>query len=193
MCICSESQDTDVSLDISATDLYEANLVRFVNEISNLKEQCCKELTTKCYQLKIYQTTSDEVVREFFESKTQKVMDKIKLIEDQWRTLDVWEIVQSVNPRPILEFSTKALFQQGVQLLKDRPDKMIFRKSFVLCCIEHAIINTVGKLVMQVAEQDRSNLLDCMQNAMINVRANGCIQDYDKLRSLLIPEKNTTV
>ena len=210
LCIRSECQDTDVSLEISATDLHEANMARFENQIRNLKEQCCKELTTKCHQLKIHQTKEDdfdEVVREFYESRTQAVLSKIKMIEDQWKTLDVWEVVQSVNPRPMLEFSTKELFQQDVELSKDPPDNMTFRKAFVFCCIfedlmrnlgwkvgdafgiEHDICNVVGNLMMQVTEKDRSSLLDCMQSAMLNIQADQSQQDSDKLRSLLITKK----
>ena len=51
------------------------------------------------------------------------------------------------------------------------------------------ICNIVGKLMTQVAEQNRASLLDCMQNAMINIKARGGIRDGDKLRSLLITKK----
>ena len=210
LCICSECRDTDVSLGISATDLHEANMARFANEIRNLKEKCCKELTTKCHQLKIHQTKSDdfdEVVREFYESRTQTVLNKIKLIEYQWKTLDVWGVVQSVNSRPILEFSTKESFQQDVEFSKDSPDNMAFRKAFVFCCIfedlmrnlgwkvgdalgiEHDICDVVGNLMMQVTEQDRSSLLDCMQSAMMNIQADQSKRYSEKLRSLLIKKK----
>ena len=189
----------------------EVNMASFANQIRNLKEQCCKELTTKCHQLKIHQTKEDdfdEVVRGFYESRTQTVLNKIKLIEDQWRTLNLWEVVESVNPRPILEFSTKELFQQDIQLSKDPQDSMTFRKAFIFCCIfedlmrnfgwkvedalgiEHDICDVVGNLMMQVTEQDRSSLLDCMQSAMMNIQAHQSKRDDDKLRSLLLTKKN---
>ena len=55
--------------------------------------------------------------------------------------------------------------------------------------IEHDICDTVGKLMIRVAKQDRSSLLDCMQSAMINIQAHGSKQDGDKLRSLLSTKK----
>ena len=191
-------------------DQCEANMADLETTINKLKQQFHNELTTKCHQLKIHQRKGadfDEVVREFYESRTQTVLNKIKMIEDQWKTLDVWEVVQSVNPRPILEFSTKELFQQDVELSKDTPDNMAFRKAFVFCCIfedlmrnlgwkvgdalgiEHDICDVVGNLMMQVTEQDRSSLLDCMQSAMMNIHAHGSERDGDKLRSLLITKK----
>ena len=118
----------------------------------------------------------------------------------------MWEILQSVNPRPILEFDQQKILQRDRKLSKNYPD-MEFRRSIVLCCvfddlmrnfgwkvgdtcvIEHDICNTVGKLMMQVAEQDRSSLLDCMQSAMMNIQAHGSKRDSDNLRSLLITKK----
>ena len=122
-------------------------MARFENEIRNLKEQCFNELTTKCHQLKIHQTKDDdfdEVVREFYESRTHTVLNQIKLIDNQWNTLDMWKVVQSVNPRPILEFHIKELFQQDVELSKDSPDKLAFRKSFVFCCIFEDLMRNLG-------------------------------------------------
>ena len=55
----------------------------------------------------------EEVIRNFHENKiVQPVLDKIKLIEGQWRTLDLWEILQSVNPSPLMKFGEDELFKQ---------------------------------------------------------------------------------
>ena len=51
------------------------------------------------------------------------------------------------------------------------------------------ICNVAGKLMIQVNEQDRSSLLDCMHRAMMNIQANHSQRDSDKLRSLLITKK----
>ena len=114
-----------------------------------------------------------------------------------------------MNPRPVLEFVQKPLHQRDKHLSEsttDRPNAA-FRRSIVICCIfedlmrnlgwtveesldiEIDICNTVGKLMMQVADEDRSSLLDCMQTAMMNIQAHGSKRDGDKLRSLLIKKK----
>ena len=193
-----------------SNDQCEANMANIELAILKLKQKCRNELTTKCYQLKIHRTTDDhseEVVRKFYETTTQSVLNKIKLIDDQWRTLDLWEILQSVNPRTILEFDQQKILQRYEILSRNASDDMEFRRSIVLCSvfedlmrnlgwkigdacvIEHDVCNTVGNLMMQVAGQDRSSLLDCMQSAMMNIHAQVCKRDSDKLRSLLITEK----
>ena len=190
--------------------MYISNLAKLQNEIRNVKEQYNNKLTTRCYQLKIHRRTNDDVaeVRKHFQNRIiqQPVLEKIKLIEDQWRTLQLWETLQSVNPRPPLKFDRDELFLQDSALLENKED-MIFRKSIVLCGIfedlmrtlswsvgdtldiEEDICDVVGQLLMKVKTQDRSSLLDCMQSAMMNIQVKGSEQDGDKLRSLLITKK----
>ena len=153
-------------------DQCQANMAGFETEIRKLKKQCRSELTTKCYQLRIHPTMDGDtevVVQKFYESRTQPVLNKIKLIEMQWRTLDLWEILQSVNPRTILEFDQQKTLQRNEISSKNSSDDMNFRRSIVLCCvfedmmrnvgwkvgdtcaIENDIFDIVGKLMMQVA------------------------------------------
>ena len=187
-------------------------MAKFQNAIHKLKQQCCNKLTTKSYQLKIHRTKDDdpeEVVRQFYKTETQSVLDRLKPIEDQWKSLDLWELVQYVNPRPVLEFVQKPLHHKDKQLTQrttDRPNAA-FRRSIVICCIfedlmrnlgwtvgdsldiEIDICNIVGNMMMQLAEQDRSSLLDCMQSAIINISAQRSKRDSEELRSLLIKKK----
>ena len=182
----------------------------FVNKIKSLKQHRCNELTTKSYQLKLHRPNDEdfeEVVQKFYEKEAQPILDKFKLIKDQWRTLDFWELVQSVNPRPTLTFVENQLSQTDKQISENPQNRKTIEKSIVLCCIfedlmrhlgwkigdtldiEHDICNTIGKLMMQVEERDRSSLLDCIERAMMNIQAHKSKRDGDKLRSLLIKKK----
>ena len=86
-------------------------------------------------------------------------------------------------------------------------EDITLRRSIVLCCIfedltrklgwkvgdtldiEEDICYVIGKLILNVEEQDRSSMLDCMQSAVMNIRANGSEPDGDILRSLLITKE----
>ena len=178
--------------------------------IRNRIEQYQNKLTTKCYQLKIPRTTDEdyeEVIRKFHESEIeQPVLDEIELIEGQLRTLDLWEILQSVNPSHSMKYGRDDLSKPDSTLLDNKKD-MLFKRSIVLCGmfenlmrtlgwrvgdtldIEEDICDVVGQLLMRVEEQDRSSLLDCMQSAMMNIQVEDSTQDDDKLRTLLITKK----
>ena len=169
--------------------------------------------TTECCQLKLHRTkrtkTDDdfgEFIRHFHENEmVQPVLDRINLIENQWRTLDLWEIVQSVNPHPMMKFSRNELFKQDFTLLDN--EDLTFRRSNVLCsmfedlmstlewkvgdthAIEEDICDVVGQLLMKVEKKDRSSLLDFMQGAIMTIQANGSEQVGGKLRKLLITKK----
>ena len=192
--------------------LCEADMEKFEDAIHNLKQKCCNKLTTisNCYQLKIHKTKDDdfeEIAKKYPKSGTQSVLDKLTLIKDQWRTLDFWELVQSVNPRPILEFVQKPLDPRDKIPSVKQTDKTAFERSIVLCCIfedmardlgwkvgdtldiENDVFDTVGKLMMQMPEKERTGALDCMQSAMLNIQAHRNIRDDDKIRSLLITKK----
>ena len=204
-------KETPVDADLrNVLEITETYLLELQKEILNVKEQYHKKLTTKCYQLKLHHTMDDDlekVIRNSHESEIiQPVVDRMKLIEDQWMTLDLWEILQSVNPRRILEFGRDELFRKDSTSLETNED-MIFRRSIVLCHafenlmrtlgwrvgdthdIEEDICDVVGQLLMKVDKQDRSSLLDCMQSAMMNIQMNDSKQDGDKLRTLLITKK----
>ena len=99
--IAKHRRETSVNAD--AFEQTGTNFAKLRNEIDNLKNKYCSKLTTRCYQLKLHHTMDvvdyEEVIRNFNESKiVQPALNNIKLIEDQWRTLDLWEILQSVNP-----------------------------------------------------------------------------------------------
>ena len=194
----------------NALETTETNLLKLRREILNIKELYHNKLTTKCYQLKLHRTMDhdfEKVIRNSHENEIeQPVVDRIKLIEDQWRTLDLWEILQSVNPRRIMEFGRDELFRKDSTSLGNNED-MIFMWSIVLCHafedlmrtlgwrvgdthgIEDDICDVVGQLLMRVNKQDKSSLLDCMQIAIMNFRVEDGTQDDDKMRTLLISKK----
>ena len=194
----------------NALETTETNSLKIQREILNAEELYHNELTTKCYQLKLHRTMDGDfgkVIRNFHESEiVQPVVDRIKLIEDQWRTLDLWEILQSVNPRRIMEFGRDELFRKDSTSLGNNED-MIFRRSIVLCSmfedlmrtlglkvgdthdIEHDICDVVGQLLMKVEKQDMSGLLNCMQSAIVNMKVEDSKPNGDKLRTLLITKK----
>ena len=191
-CKPSVDKDNDDDAETRSSLMCDSKMAELENAVRNLKQKCCKKLTTKSYQLKIQRTKDDdleEYVREFYETETQSVLDKLKLIRDQWRKLDFWKLLQSVNPRPIVKMVQEPLGQTYKNISENPQDQTAFERSIVLCCIfedlmrnlgwkvgdtldiETDICNTIGKLMMQVAEQDRSSLLDCMQSAMLNIQA----------------------
>ena len=167
-----------------------------------MKEQYHNELNTKCYQLKIHGKTEEDSA-EFVQTA---ILDRIKLIEGQWKTLDLSEIVQFVNPYPLMKFGMDELFKQDSTLQDDKKDKA-FRWSIILCSmfenlmetlgwkvgdtldIEEDICDVVGHLTMKVGNLDRSSLLDCVQRAIVNIQVEDRKQDNDKLRTLLIKKK----
>ena len=181
-----------------------------LRDIHNRIEQYQNKLTTKCYQLKIPRTTDEdykEVIRKFHDSVIeQPVLDEIKLIEGQLRTLDLWEILQSVNPSPTMKFCRDDLSKPDSTLVDNNED-MLFRRSIVLCGIfedlmrslgwragdtpdiEEDICDAVGQLLLRVEKQDRPSLLNCMQSAMMNIQVKDSAQDGDKLKTLLITKK----
>ena len=167
-----------------------ANMAKFLNAIRNVKQNH-NTLATKCYQLKIHRSADDdveEVIRKFYELETQPTLDRIKLLKDQWRTLDLWDTVQLVNPK--MEFDREEFFEQDETLLKYEADE-ILRRAIVLCCrfenvmkelgwkvgdtldIEKDICNVVGKLMMKVAEHGRTSILNCMHHAITNIQTQG--------------------
>ena len=199
----------ETSVNADALKQTGTHLAKLRNEVDSLKNKYFSKLTTKCYQLKLHRTYVDceEVIKNFNESRiVQPVLDKIKLIEGRCRTLDLWEILQSVNPRPLMKFGSNELFKQDSTLLENKED-MIFRKSIVLCSIfenlmrtlgwkvgdtldiEDDICDVVGQMLMRVEKQDRSSLLECMQRAIMNIQVEGSKQDGDKLRILLIKKE----
>ena len=118
--------------------------------------------------------------------------------------MDLWRIVKLVNPSPVMEFAQEDPLR--INETEHKTDEVL-RRSITLCCIfedlsknfgwkvgdtldiEEDICDVVGKLILEVDEQDRSNMLDCMQSAMMNIRSDGSKQDGDKLISLLITTK----
>ena len=183
------------------------NLAKLRNEILDVAEQHHNKLTTKCFQLKLHHTMDDDFekcIRNSHESEiVQPVLQRIKLIDDQWRTLDLWKILQFVNPRPIMEFGRNK-FKQDLTLLDNKDDDMTFRWSFALCGIFESLVRTlgcqvgdtldieediydvVGQLLMKVEKQDRLSLLDCMQSAIMNIQVKDSKRDGDRLKTLLI-------
>ena len=133
--------------------------------------------------------------------KTQPVLDKIKLIEDRWRTMDLWRIVKLMNPSPLMKFDQEDPPQRNKP--EHKTDEFL-RRSIILCCIfedlskkfgwkvgdtldiKKDICDVVGKLILEVDEHDKSSMLDCMQCAIMNLQANGNEQYEYKFRSLLI-------
>ena len=111
-----------------------------------------------------------------------------------------------MNPHPIMEYDRKERLEQEETLLGNHSD-IIFKRGIKLCYIyeelmrnlgwkvgytldiQKDICDIVGKLMVQVMEQDRSSLLDCMQGAILNIQNHGSKRDDDKLRSLLITKK----
>ena len=184
-----------------------------LRDIHNRIEQYQNKHTIKCYQLKIPSTTDEdykEVIRKFHDSEIQLILDEIVLNEGQQRTLNLWEIVQSVNPSSSIQFGRDDLSKLDSTLIDNKKD-MLFRRSIVLCGIfedlmrslgwrtgdtleiEEDIFDVVGQLLMRVEKQDRSSLLDCMQSAMMNIQVEVSDtdgkQDGDKLRKLLNTKK----
>ena len=206
--IAMHRQETSVNADAFETN--GTHLAKLRNEMDNLKEKNCSKLTTRCCQLKLHRTTDvvyEEVIRNFRESRiVQPVLDKIKQIEDQWRTLDLWEILTYVNPHPLMKFGRDELSKHDSTSLGNKEDRT-FGWSIVLCHvfenlmqtlgwkfgdtldIEEDICDVVGQLLMSVKKQDRSSLLDGMQSAMMNIRVEDSKQDGDKLRTLLFTRK----
>ena len=196
------------SCELHTTDQCESTMAEFQNEIRKFKQQYRDQLATKCHQLKIHRTKKDddfeEVVRDFENRITQPVLDKIKLIEDRWRTMDLWRIVKLINPNPVVEFDQEDSPQRNET--EHKTDKVL-KRLIILCYffedlskkfgwkvgdtldIEEDICDVVGKLILKVDEHDRSSMLEGMQSAVMNLQANGSEQDDDKLRSLLITKK----
>ena len=188
-------------------DQYDARMTKLKNEIRNLREQLYNEqLTTKCYQLKIHRTTDHDFsvfVEHFYERELLPVLHDFKRIEDQWRTLDLLDIVQNVNPQPKWEFSG---LKQNVTFPATTKFTN-FRWLVILCCIfenlmrslgwkagdtldiEEDICDVVGKLILGVTDQDRSSVLDCVRSAILNIRASASERGDNKLRALLITKK----
>ena len=175
-------------------------------EMRRLKQQCCNEFTTKCYQLKIHRSKDNDVeriVRNVHETRTNSVLDRVKSIENRWRKLDFWKILQSVNPIAIMKFD----LQLDETLSKNTSDDLTFRKVSAFCCIfedlmksfgwkvgdtldiEADICNIVGQLMMNVEAHHMSTLLNCFLEAIVNIQAHGSNRDDDKLRTLLIEQK----
>ena len=202
-----ETESNEVG-QMHSTDKFGSNMAEFQNEIRKCKQKCYRDkLATKCYQLKTHRTKDDdlgEVIRDFDERGTQPVIDKIKLIDDRWKTIDLWRIVKLMNPSPVMEFDHEDPPQKNET--EHKADEVL-RKSIILCCvfedlsknlgwkfgdtldIEKDICDVVGKLILKVDEHDKSSMLDCMQSAIMNLQANGSEQDDDKLKSLLITKQ----
>ena len=201
----SESGEVD---EMYSVDQSGSNIAKFQNKILMLKEQYRNQLTTECHQLKIHRKKDDDfenVIRDFDNRKAQPTLDKIKLIKDQWRTLDLCGMVQLVNPSHSIDIDREELL--GRDERSEPQEDLTLRRSIVLCCIfedltrklgwkigdtldiEEDICDVIGKLILNVEEQGRPSMLDCMQSAIMNIQANGSEPDGDKLRSLLITKK----
>ena len=186
------------------------NLAKLRNQIHKVQEQYHNRLTTSCYQVKLHRTMDEDfgkIIRNSHENEiVQPVLDQIKIIKNQWKTLDLWDILQSVNPRHLMEFGKHELFEPDSTSLENK-EEVTFRRSIVICSIfenlmrtlswevgdpldiEEDICDVVGQLLMKVKKQDRSSLLDCIQRAMVNILVKNSKQDGDKLRTLLITKK----
>ena len=177
-CFATESSEVDK---VQSTDQFGSKMAEFQNEIQELKQQYRQQLITKCHQLKIHRTKDDdveEVIQDFDNCETQPVLDKLKLTEDPWRTMDLWEIVQQVNPSPNMKFDPEVLLRD--ETLTELESDTILKRSIVLCCIfedltrklgwkvgdtldiEEDICDVVGKLISEMEESDRSSFLDCI-------------------------------
>ena len=84
---------------------------------------------------------------------------------------------------------------------------MDLRRAIVLCCafddlvrrlgwrvadtvdIESDICDVVGQLMWEVAEQDRPNVLDCLQCAMMNMHTNNNESDDENIKTFLVKKK----
>ena len=123
------------SVETPSTDQSEVKVVNSVNTIMHLKQHRVDKLTTRCYQLKLHQTEKDddfeEVVRTFYKPGTPSVLDKLKLVRDQWRKLDFWQLAHSVNPRPMLQFVRNPLGQTNEQISENPQDDTAFERSIV--------------------------------------------------------------
>ena len=192
-----------------STDKYKSNMTEFRIEIQEFKQQYYRDkLATKCHQIKIHRTKDEDVeetIRDFDNRETLPLLNKLELIKDQWRTMDLWGLLQQVNPSPEIYFDRGVILQD--ETFSQRESDITLRWSIVLCCIfedlmrsvglkvgdtldiDENICRVVGKLILSVEEQDRSILLNCMQNAMVNIQTNGNEPGCDKLRSLLITKK----
>ena len=169
--VATESREVEK---MQSTDQCGSKMAEFQNEIQKMEHEYREQLTTKCHQLKIHRKEDDdfeEIIRDFDNSEKQPVLDKITLIEDQWRTVDLWGIVQQVNPSHRMKFDPEELLRDGTlpELKSDTP----LRRSIVLCCIfedlmrklgwkvgdtldiEEDICDVLGKLISKVEGQDR--------------------------------------
>ena len=203
-CVSSKEIDGKQKLDETKQDL-TAEL-----ETEKSKQQSRSELTAKCFHMKVHRAKDgdfEEIVKKFHENEIRSDLNRIKLIEDQWRTLELSELLQSVNPRPIIKFDEKEINQRNESLLENTPNYRTLRRSVALCCIfedmmknfgwkdgdtldiEDDICYVVGQVMMTVDANDMSNLMECMQSAMMNIQAHVSERDDDMLSSLLMTKK----
>ena len=125
---------------------FEAKLETGIPNYSKQLLQYGAKLKTKCHQLKIPQTTFVDVIelsRKFSNREKQPLLDKITLCKGQWRKLDLLEILQSTNPRPIMKFGREKLFRNEFTI-PDNKDDMILGRSTVLCCIFDDLMRSFG-------------------------------------------------
>ena len=73
----------------------------------------------------------------------------------------MWEIVQFVNPRPLMKFGRDELFKHDSTSLENKED-MVFRRSIVLCGIFESHMRTLGMKVGETLdiEEDICDVLD---------------------------------
>ena len=111
-----ETESSEVE-QMHSTDKFRSNMTAFQNEIQKFKQQYyLDKLATKCHQIKIHRTKDDDlekVIRDFDKRELKQVLDKIKLIEDRWRTMDLWRIVKLMNPSSVMEFDQEDLPQRN--------------------------------------------------------------------------------
>ena len=186
-----------------------SNMEKFRKEIQQLKQQYRDQVTTKCLQLKIHRKKDDdfkEVIQDFDNRETQPVLDRMKLVEDRWRKMDLWGILKLVNPSPIMKFDREKLLLRDETPAETEVD-ITLRWSILLCCIfedlmrkfgwkvgdtldiEEDICEVVEKLILNVTGPDSSSLLNGLLNTVIHLQADAGKRDCDKLRKLLLITK----
>ena len=170
-------------------------------EVSN---KHCGKQTSKCLILKKHQAVNDsvsEVLRIVDRIKIQPVLKKFKFIEKQWDSLQLLKVVKLLNPN-IIKFDSKKSLEDMSTSGTDV--NMTFRRSIILCYRFHELMkiracgaidkcpfendiicDIVGHLMAEVEEQDRTSVLDAVQQAMnILMKDNG--RENDKLTTRLI-------
>ena len=153
---------SNVSKNLLTIDESNANMADCLNKIRNFKQNH-NELTTKCYQLKIHRTMDDgveEIVQKFHELETKLALERIEFLKDQWRTLDLWDIVQLVNPRSTMEFNRGEIIKQDETLVEYKADETL-RRSIVLCFMFEDLMRSLGWKVGDTCDIEHDIIIVC--------------------------------